>query len=44
MNVNPKLRIVRLGHPTRVIPAVRDKCLDVLVRKTSSWNLYIFLI
>ncbi|KRX10128.1 P-loop containing nucleoside triphosphate hydrolase [Pseudocohnilembus persalinus] len=33
------LKIVRIGHPARLLNSIKDKCLDAQIRKTSSYKI-----
>jgi len=35
---NPKLRIVRIGHPARLLENVQKFCLDALIYKDADYN------
>ena len=35
---NPKLKIVRIGHPARLLESVQQFCLDALVHRNSDYN------
>ena len=34
-----RIRVVRIGHPARVSPAMEARTLDALMEKTDAWKL-----
>lgn len=33
------LKVIRIGHPARLLSTIKDKCLDAQVRKSSSFKI-----